>query len=695
MAKIEDDSPIKKSKHDMFDYKALAKSVAKCIVSIKKTKGGVIAIRGSWGAGKSSVVNMVCRRLKNKGPIVIKFSSWCYRSEDEIVAGFFQELYAGLKSEVEEADLKPVAELAVRIMGIMKIAAKFAVPGADAVISSGQEVLEKAIAQGQTIDSLQKKVSVITKNLNRKILFVIDDIDRLSPDEAIAIFRTIKSVGRLENVIYLLSYDRIATENAIGEVYPSEGNRYLEKIIQAAFDLPTPSQPKLTEMLMSRFHRIFGSKFLDDSPRINEIIKNVVVPEIDTPRNVHRLANIISVTYPSVKNNVDIGDFIAIESFRLFRPNVYKRLQDHKRLLVSSSEPDDKKYQVKKRDIKSIFLSKEPKKNRSRLTYSLSLLFPFLERKYSQRTLQHRLEYMTKHKHVSSEFHFDTYFRFSVSEDTVSSSEFDDFISRVGDSNFVISRLSRDPNKLFNANKVSNLLDEIIYNMDAINHNDIETFLVTLYTIADEISEDLNSNKKSYRAMSNRERIFELSKRVLEARSDKLNTPEIIFSLHHVAPLDMSVSLCGWVCRNFHSNVEVSELNFGQHPLTHNDIQELKKITLDKIQNSIKDASIFKCIDLYDFLTNWHEVANDSDKVKKAFSSVLKKSQKNVILAADGFSNLVPEDLSSGKKYDLTRRISALVDVEFFLSRLYAVKRSKGYSRKFDTNVHRVFDLLS
>jgi hypothetical protein len=63
-------------------------------------------------------------------------------------------------------------------------------------------------------------------------LVVIDDIDRLSLDEALLIFRLVKSVGRLPKVMHLLVYDRQLAEKIANERFPSEGPHYLEKITQ-------------------------------------------------------------------------------------------------------------------------------------------------------------------------------------------------------------------------------------------------------------------------------------------------------------------------------------------------------------------------------------------------------------------------------------------------------------------------------
>ena len=48
------------------------------------------------------------------------------------------------------------------------------------------------------------------------------------------------------------------------------------------------------------------------------------------PRDLTRLANMFSVTWPAVKNEVDLGDFIGLETFRLRRPKLYRALRANK-----------------------------------------------------------------------------------------------------------------------------------------------------------------------------------------------------------------------------------------------------------------------------------------------------------------------------------------------------------------------------
>jgi predicted KAP-like P-loop ATPase len=181
-----------------------------------------------------------------------------------------------------------------------------------------------------TVEKLHAELTAALGGQKKRFLIVIDDIDRLSPDEALLIFRLVKSVGRLPNVIYLLVFDRELAEAIVSERFPSEGPHYLEKIIQAGFDLPQPQTADLNQELLRQIDALCGSPAEEQLTRFMNVFYDVVAPEIRTPRDLIRLMNAMSVTWAAVGNEVDRADFIALETLRLLRGEVYRTLRANK-----------------------------------------------------------------------------------------------------------------------------------------------------------------------------------------------------------------------------------------------------------------------------------------------------------------------------------------------------------------------------
>src|SRR5205823_6161323 len=76
----------------------------------------------------------------------------------------------------------------------------------------------------------------------KKLVIVVDDIDRLTADETRELFRLVKSVANFPNTIFILSFDREATARALDKFQDGKGNEYLEKIIQVPFEIPLPDK---------------------------------------------------------------------------------------------------------------------------------------------------------------------------------------------------------------------------------------------------------------------------------------------------------------------------------------------------------------------------------------------------------------------------------------------------------------------
>ena len=94
----------------------------------------------------------------------------------------------------------------------------------------------------KTIDDQKKEVESALRKERKRILVVIDDIDRLVAEEIRQVFRLVKSVANFPNVTYLLAFDKEVAIKAIAELQHTSGEDYLEKIVQVPFELPPPDK---------------------------------------------------------------------------------------------------------------------------------------------------------------------------------------------------------------------------------------------------------------------------------------------------------------------------------------------------------------------------------------------------------------------------------------------------------------------
>jgi Predicted P-loop ATPase len=339
------DRPIKKGSEDRLGYRQFSETLAHAIRVQPIEEGIVISVNGSWGSGKSSVVNMTLEALgkqerqlpKEKRSVVIRFEPWLVTGQTNLVVEFFSKLSVELKRTLGQQVFDAVSgmkdALVEKFSGIMDSSVALAtVTGQLHVVAaakSAKAVLKTPVKN--ELDKLHENRECLCKLLSkqdRRIVVVIDDIDRLYPVEARQILGMLKSIADFPAVVYLLPADLNAVEAALGRAAVAGDVSYLDKIIQVKLDLPQPSSTALGTMFYELMADVRGGKGAMDLRHLDSVSRDVLDAFIDTPRAIVRLANAVQISWSAMAPNVYFPDLIALESLRLFAPSVYAYIQD-------------------------------------------------------------------------------------------------------------------------------------------------------------------------------------------------------------------------------------------------------------------------------------------------------------------------------------------------------------------------------
>jgi len=332
---LTNDTPIDFPSEDLFGLSPFARAVSAASRNMPAPSGVVLAINGAWGSGKSSAVNLIRHYLSDaidSGDIVpVWFNPWWFAGSDTLALSFFTELNIALGPSLPKDirnSLSAIGQGVSSVGPLLAAGANLKIPGVGPVITGATKLFAKFTHRKITVEGEHTRIAEVLRAQPRKFLVIVDDIDRLSPDDALTMFRLVKSVGRLPNVIYLLAFDRALAERAVSERFPSEGAGYLDKIIQASFDIPPPSPDALRHQVLSASAGVFGEPDEVAIVRFMNVFYDVVAPAIRTPRDAVRLINTISTTWPAVANNVDRADFLALAAIRLSSPDIYRAIRD-------------------------------------------------------------------------------------------------------------------------------------------------------------------------------------------------------------------------------------------------------------------------------------------------------------------------------------------------------------------------------
>src|SRR5262249_5908194 len=99
-----------------------------------------------------------------------------------------------------------------------------------------------------SVRAQRAKIEHALHELGKRVVIVIDDIDRLEVGEIRDVMRLVRLTADFPGVRYLLAFDRARVEKALGE--GGEGRAYLEKIFQVTIHVPEIRQDDLIQFLL-------------------------------------------------------------------------------------------------------------------------------------------------------------------------------------------------------------------------------------------------------------------------------------------------------------------------------------------------------------------------------------------------------------------------------------------------------------
>ena len=417
------DKPLIEPEQDRLGYAPFAKHLADSICKMNFPEGFVIAVYGSWGSGKSTLLNFLVHYLKQKPeseqPIIVPFNPWLYSEDEDITRRFLNQLQTSL------SQLKVVPKgFRTRITNFVKAVSEIPVPYAQA----GKAVVRLFDDKEKDISDLKEGLEDTIENQLPRIVVTIDDIDRLANDDMTKLFRLLKAMPNFTNVVYVLASHKEVIFKALAETQGVPGDIYLEKIIQASFELPLPDKTLLRKLLFEKLNAIFTDipKQLFDPRYWGNIYFQGIDHFITNLRDIVRLTNILTVTYPAVKGEVNTVDLIAIEFLRIFCPMVYDIICKNPKFFAGYA--DAKSFLVptldELKDFHNSWMAQLTNEDKEPVKRLLLHLFPKFEAVYRNTfyDVKHESTWR-KHLRVCSLEIFPNYFRLTLTEGEFSDTE--------------------------------------------------------------------------------------------------------------------------------------------------------------------------------------------------------------------------------------------------------------------------------
>ena len=480
-----EDVPIRKQEEDLLQRRGFAKRLGRTLVDADVKEGYCVGLFGSWGSGKSSIVNMVLEEVnvitetQENRPIVMYFNPWNFSSADQLLQQYFVMLADKFSTQADKRLSKIGQE-------IQKYAGMFDVLGdVGKALGAGGQLLG-GFLKGKTINGtkdITKQRDLIVKDLEkqkRKIIIVIDDIDRLSNNEIKLIFQLVNSVAKFPNTIYLLAFDKEIVARALSEVQNYDGEKYLEKIIQVPIEVPEISNDCLWGVFFDKLNGIMKkhSKMILDAEYWSNVFYGCVSKYIRNLRDVIRISNSLNIKCDMIGSEVNFADLIAITIIENKLPDLYRWIKSNKAWLVGSQELSLRYMGKSDAEVGKIYTGVVEKLNgdmAEEYLRILKLLFPHFDAKVLQGAY-YRNDDLRRKLRIGHEDIFDRYFALDVEKNDISRTEIDYAIKKMS-----YNELVYYINEVNETKSIINFLKELGAAIEELNKERISIIIKALF----------------------------------------------------------------------------------------------------------------------------------------------------------------------------------------------------------------------
>lgn len=426
------DQPVNTESEDKFQRYDFSKRVAQLILKQKGSNSFVVGLTGSWGEGKTSVMNFIENEIrKDNSTYVIKFNPWIFENESTLMISFFRIISQTLKKTKNFTKEKIGKLLSDYSFFLSPISLLSPIDFKELSNQIGRKL------SNSDISTIKEKVNDFLSNLNSKLVIFIDDIDRLDKDEIYSLLKLVKLNADFKNTVYVLAYDEVMVANAINEKFGSDnnsGNKYLEKLVQLPIKIPSIQYSLIRKFYFDRVYEILKKNqvILDEMDKyyFDKLYNDVFIEIIKTPRSIIRYTQNIDFILPLVAGEVDIIDFFVIELIRLFFPIHYNAIRNNKDLIIkrknrSGNHDDNRLYNSQ---MGKIFSEADSYLKGFSITIDilLDILFPGLNRSNFNTFSRNSTE---NSKRIYNPDYYNKYFTLSLPNDEVPDSRIHSFLT--------------------------------------------------------------------------------------------------------------------------------------------------------------------------------------------------------------------------------------------------------------------------
>jgi len=324
------DEEIGRENDDLLSNETQVKSFAETVLASGAHSGLVFGVDGPWGVGKTSFINLAERYWERAADkvIVCRFEPLRYASEPDLADRLIRDLSAAIQNKVFAPEFRPAAS---RYPRAYKGKADSSFLGLKWFLGPVQK----------TVDELLDDIDEVLRRIGRRVIVVIDDLDRLDAKTVNNVLFATRRTFKLSQATYVLCYDTEVL--AGGKEEGSRAREFLEKFVTVKLSLFVDSS-SIRNFLRRDWERAesqLGSVPSDTMLKLGAVLNELAnildgdsatkyLPLVGDLRKVKRFINAILLMQIEKTNlgrtDFDKRDLINLMLLYLNYPGLFRRI---------------------------------------------------------------------------------------------------------------------------------------------------------------------------------------------------------------------------------------------------------------------------------------------------------------------------------------------------------------------------------
>ena len=292
---------------------------------------------GCWGEGKTFVLEQVKDKLSEEKDLrleLVDFCPWRCMNKKFLPLALFECVGEAVDRRMNANHSYIFNRFGMSVAGVQVGEFLGALPTVGGILRAVWEFW-------MPNEKLKDRLNGILKRYKDsfRVVVVIDDVDRLPPDDICDLTRLICANGNLDNVTYLVAADKKYLARALQKMVGirtddiRDGNAYLEKVFRKRIYLPKLPADRLPGEFCEWLHGFCNQNSLDyPEKELGGAIGEFIFSFLRTMRDVEVLCNAVANEYVEMTQilgaqpNVYLADFVALMAIKYYEEDFYNSI---------------------------------------------------------------------------------------------------------------------------------------------------------------------------------------------------------------------------------------------------------------------------------------------------------------------------------------------------------------------------------